>query len=97
MDVVKFKAFEDLVLENSFGILDSATVEIDVEIGFPDGDGDGWYEFYNDDDDYWYAEGYLRFEDGELVDYDGCYNLPLCIQDKIIEKGYKYEHYDRKA
>jgi len=98
----EFKATLNLVMENSFGILDKEDkVEVKVILGirerevFPYCDkeesGTGWFEIYDikTGGENWYAEGGLWFEDNGLVDYDGVFSLPECIEEKLKELNYK--------
>lgn len=48
----------------------------------------GYFES-NSDDEFDYVEGGLWFEDGELVDFDGCGILPEEVGEAINELGYK--------
>jgi hypothetical protein len=85
-----FKYTESLVSENSYTILDKEdNVELDVTIGIKDEEY-GYFEFYDikTGGDSWYAEGGLWFKGKELVDYDGVFDLPDFIKDKLIELGY---------
>lgn len=85
-----FKIVSSMVLENSFGIIDKEkSVELDVTIGF-NSDEYGWFEFYdiNTGGNTWYAEGGLSFENKELIDYDGVFELPDFIIEKLEELGY---------
>jgi len=60
-----------------------ASVYIDTE------DGDGSWEYQSDEDDEeTYSEGGLWFEGKELVDYDGCYELPQEVAMAVKELGY---------
>ena len=88
-----FVAVQSLQLENSFGVIDhEKNVELDVTIGMHDNER-GFFEFSdkktggND----WYAEGYLFFEGNRLVDYDGVFELPKFITDKLQEVGFNVD------
>lgn len=94
MEKYTFNAKEHLSLENSFGVISSHNLDIEVTIGFNDKDN-GWFEIvpdnvYDDVDNFdsYYAEGQLIFEDKKLVDYDGVFALPWCIIDFLQDKGY---------
>jgi len=51
---------------------------------------DGSWEFQSDEDDEeTYSEGCLLFENKELIDYDGCYELPKEVEMAVNELGYK--------
>ena len=85
-----FEVTSDLTLENSFTVLDSQNkVELEVTIGIKSEDY-GWFEFYDKKTggNRWHAEGGLWFEDKVLTDYDGVFDLPDFIIDKLKELGY---------
>ena len=53
-------------------------------------DDSGSWEYQSDEDDEeTYYEGGLWFEGKELVDYDGCFELPEEVAVAIKELGYK--------
>ena len=92
----EFKATLNLVMENSFGILDKEDkVEVKVILGIRELDneesGKGWFEVYDikTGGEKWHMEGGLWFNQGALVDYDGCFSLPECIEEKLKELNYK--------
>lgn len=85
-----FKTIQNLVLENSFGVVDSEnSVELEVTVGIKSEDY-GWFELYdtksggND----WYAEGSLEIEGKSIVGYDGVFCLSEPVIDKLKEWGY---------
>ena len=89
----EFKAVESLRLENSFGtIKEQENIELNVTIGIND-EGYGWFEVYDieTEGNEWYAEGGLWFKDKEVVDYDGVFALPNCVEEKLKELGYTHE------
>lgn len=52
-------------------------------------DGEGSWEYQSDDnDEETYSDGGLWFDGKELVDYDGCYELPEEVMLAIKERGY---------
>ena len=55
--------------------------------------GNGNFEFYDlkTGGNEWYAEGSLYFEDKELIDFDGCFDIPNPMKDKLIELGYSVD------
>jgi len=59
--------------------------EIFTKKGIPSG-----FEIYSieDPEDY-YAEGEIVIEGNEITDYDGVYELPKEIEEKLNELGYK--------
>ena len=72
---------------NSFGtIAEAKDVELTVDIGFSPSTGRGWFEFYDEGQD-WYASGELRITDGVLVDYDGVFALPDFVMDWLQMQG----------
>lgn len=87
----KFKATLNLVMENSFGILDKENkVEVNVTLGIRES-GTGWFEVYDikTGGEKWHMEGGLWFQDNALTDYDGVFSLPECIEEKLKELNYK--------
>ena len=79
-----------LSASNSFGqTRKPRKVELDVTVGIKD-NGDGWFELYDIETggDDWYAEGGLWFDGKTLTDYDGIFELPKFIVDKLNELGY---------
>jgi hypothetical protein len=72
---------------NSFGtIAEAKDVELTVDVGFSPSTGRGWFEFYDEGED-WYAEGTLSIRDGVLVDYDGVFALPDFVMDWLQMQG----------
>lgn len=61
-------------------------VEVVINIG-PDGEGDFEYSVDGGVEDY--IEGYLYVEDNEVVDFDGCYDLPRAVKMTLSELGIK--------
>lgn len=85
-----------LSLANSFGVIDrQKNVTLEFNIGLHDGGETGWFEFYDTrtGGELWYAEGMLWFERDKLVDYDGVFELPIEIIDKLDEIGYDVEDF----
>jgi|688.fasta_scaffold25578_6 hypothetical protein len=85
-----FQVVEDLVMENSFGVLHSQDqVTLEVTIGFNNAER-GWFELYDIESggNKWHAEGMLCFTDKVLTEYDGVFELLPCILDKLEELGY---------
>jgi hypothetical protein len=88
-----FKVTKSLSLENSFGtIKQEEDIEIDVTVGINDEDS-GWFELYDVETggEDWYAEGGLEFDGMDIVGYDGVFELPDFIVNKLVELGYKDE------
>lgn len=83
-------ATETLNLENSFGLVATKkNVKVNYSLWIID-DSHGGFELDGGSDD-WYAEGGLWFEGMDLVDYDGVFELPKTIIDKLQELGYNTE------
>ncbi len=61
-----------------------AWVKLDI-----DGEYGSWEFQEDEDDEETYSEGGLWFEGMELVDYDGCFELPEEVAAAIKELGYK--------
>ena len=65
---------------------------LEVTVGI-NSDGRGWFESYDLESggvDY-YVEGGLWFDGMELTDYDGVYDLPTAVKDRLIEWGYQVD------
>lgn len=86
----------DLSLDNSFGrIASEKNVSILFTLGIHEGGRTGWFEFYDAQTGGidWYAEGMLWFDGKTLMDYDGVYDLPIEIVNKLDELGYDVEDF----
>lgn len=60
--------------------------ETDITI-YADGTGD--FEYYVDlDEDDYYIEGALTLEGKEVIDFDGCFDLPQEVKTALTEHGY---------
>ncbi len=84
---------ETLTLENSFGMM---AREEDVMVDYTiDIDGDkGSFELHGGSDE-WYAEGGIFIEDGGYVTgYDGIFELPKAIINKLKALGYNTDLVD---
>ena len=83
---------ENLILENSFGVIDKEDkVEIEVTVKIT-GSTYGYFEIHDTETggDNWYASGGLWFEcNKELQDYDGVFQLIPQVIELIRELGYK--------
>ena len=85
-----FEVSYSLSLGNSFGTLKTEDgVMLEVIVGTNDDDY-GWFEFYDIESggEEWYAEGGLWFNDKTLTDYDGVFELPSFVTEKLKEWGY---------
>lgn len=85
-----FQTTESLVLENSYAVIASEdNVQLEITVGINDEEY-GWFEMYDIESEgiEWYAEGGLIFEGKTLVDYDGVFDLPTPILNKLEEWGY---------
>jgi hypothetical protein len=85
-----FEVSYSLALGNSFGTLKTEDdVLLEVTVGTNDDDY-GWFEFYDIESggEEWYAEGGLWFNDKTLTDYDGVFELPSFVTEKLKEWGY---------
>jgi hypothetical protein len=89
--VIEFKSTQNLSLQNSFNtIKKESNVKLNCILGINSIDY-GYFEIYDEltRGDKWYAEGGLWFDNMELSDYDGVFALPICIENKLKELGYK--------
>jgi hypothetical protein len=81
--------------QNSVGVLNEKdNVKLTVTVTMDTEKGSGGFEFYDDETggEDWYAEGgiWLHKENKEQVcDYDGVFDLPDFIKDKLNEWGIK--------
>jgi hypothetical protein len=85
---------EDLVMENSFGIIrKEKNVEVTYNVTLPR-DGYGSFEIFDNASggENWYAEGGLWFKDKELTDYDGVFALLPTIIAILEGNGYDCEY-----
>ena len=67
-----------------------------VEFKFDNGawvsiDSDTWECQSDEDDDESYCSGGLWFEEKDLVDYDGCFELPKEVKIALIHLGYNLQ------
>ena len=88
-----FEATQSLSLDTSYGsIRQQKDVELQVTVGIKDADS-GWFELYDEETggDDWYAEGGLEFDGMNVVGYDGCFELPNVVSDKLVELGYSLD------
>jgi hypothetical protein len=88
-----FEATQSLALCSSYGtIRQEKDVKLSVTVGIKD-QHSGWFEIYDikTGGEVWYAEGGLDFDGMDLVGYDGCFDLPNVIVDKLKELGYNDE------
>lgn len=86
-----FKVTQNLALSNSFGTIATENgVLLTCTIWLID-KYRGAFEFYDDESggNNWYASGSLSFRGNYLVDYDGCFNLPDFITNKLEEEGFR--------
>lgn len=81
--------------QNSFGIIASEKdCQLEFTIRIHDGEKTGSFELADvkTGGNKWYAEGGLWFDEKELVDYDGVFELPEEILDKLEEWGFNVEY-----
>jgi hypothetical protein len=91
--VENFKAKQSLVLSNSFGVINKEKdVELDVTVGIGD-DESGYFELYDtlSGGDNWYAEGSIQFDGKNVIGYDGVFDLPDVVKNKLVEMGYNID------
>ena len=87
----KWVGVTSLAWETSSGLISQKVAkETSFEIGICDETSKGWFEFYDIDSkgEDFHAEGGLWFKEKELIDYDGVFELPETIFDKLGEMGY---------
>ena len=90
---IRFEATQGLRLSTSYGdVKTEKNVRLDCSINIK---GDrGSFEIYDikTGGEDWYAEGGLWFKEKELIDYDGVFALPKCIESKLIELEYSLDN-----
>lgn len=89
-----YQVVVDLRLDNSYGLIKTEDgVELDCTVGVHEDGESGWFEAYDVEEggEDWYMEGGLEIEGKEVVGYDGCFELPSFITDKLVEMGYSVE------
>jgi hypothetical protein len=94
----KFFAIQSLSLENSFGTIKVENdVKLEVTVCIKDGTY-GWFEISDVDSggEEWHAEGGLWFDNKTLTDYDGVFELPVVVTDKLKEWGYITEEVEEE-
>ena len=75
--------------KETFEVITSRGTKLEVTVNINNGNY-GWFELYDIEtggEDV-YAEGGLWFKGKYLVDYDGVFELPKYIMDKLVEMGY---------
>lgn len=93
MKKAEFDVTTDLTLQTSAGIIDQEEqVQLHVTVCLKDPDY-GWFEIYDHKTggEDWYAEGSLRIDDNELIDYDGVFDLPFFVKTQLREWGIKVD------
>lgn len=77
------KIVKKLICRAEFTFDNGAWVNVDCPAG---GYGNGSWEYQSDaDDEETYSEGSLIFENYELVDYDGCLEIPREVVMAVME------------
>ena len=82
--------------EETFKTVNSKGTELEVTVGIKN-EGYGWFEVYDIETggEHIYCEGGLWFytDNGVtyLQDYDGVYELPKSVEDKLVEWGYSMD------
>jgi len=89
----QFEATIGLSMGNSFGTIKTEdNVKLHCTLGIKD-QFSGWFEIYDikTGGESWYAEGSIDFHHKYVTGYDGCFDLPLPIKEKLVELGYSLE------
>lgn len=89
---IRFEATESLRMSNSFvTVREEENIKLDVSINIKDERGS--FEIYDikTGGEDWHAEGGLWFKGKDLVDYDGVFALPKCIESKLTELEYNLD------
>jgi uncharacterized protein YabN with tetrapyrrole methylase and pyrophosphatase domain len=90
-----FEAIEGLSLETTHGrITSEKDVVLEVTIGYTAEKDYGYFELYDvkTGGDKWYAEGGLWFDNEELTDYDGVFELPPFVWEYLEQKGFNVDY-----
>lgn len=90
-----FEVIKGLSLETSYGrVASEKDVVLEVTIGYDAEKEYGYFEFYDvkTGGDKWYAEGGLWFENEELYDYDGVFELPTFVWEMLEKKGFNVDY-----
>lgn len=93
---ITFQVTRDLNMSTAYSTLYSEkNVLIECNLRFRD-ETYGSFELYDDETggDHWYAEGGLWIEDKVITGYDGVFELPDFILDKLAELGYDISEVD---
>lgn len=88
----EFKVVQNVAMETSAGLV-APRVKRTMDFTVCVENGRGWFELYDEEtsgEDF-YAEGCLIFSGKELIDYDGIFDLPSEILDKLEERGYNVD------
>tara|TARA_R110002020_G_scaffold138762_2_gene309271 strand:- start:1367 stop:1654 length:288 start_codon:yes stop_codon:yes gene_type:complete len=89
---IKFKTTikktENICLENSWGNTEREKKEVTYNIEVDAVKQYGFFEMYCDNGQVYYAEGGLWFTGGVLTDYDGIFDLPNTIKEKLTDWGF---------
>lgn len=90
---ITFEAVESLSLANSYGTIKKEK-DINLHVSIKIKNGKGGFEVYDTKTGGldWYGEGGLWFKGKYLVDYDGVFSLPKCVESKLIELGYSLDN-----
>lgn len=80
-------------MQNSFSSWGHKEVLMKYNVNYNPERDYGSFEIYDLDSggNDFYSEGGLWFRDGELVDYDGIFSLPIPVLDKLEEWGLNVE------
>lgn len=82
-----FTVKTDYTIENSFGVIDSGdNVDMEITLEVDTENEHGWFELYIEEEDI-YDEGTLEIEGNKITGYDGVFDLPKEITDKLVEWG----------
>lgn len=93
---VEFNETLSVSLDTSFGTIKRENdVNLHITVGI-NSDTYGWFEVYDEETggNEWYAEGGLWFDNKELTDYDGVFELPQPVINKLKELGYDTSYVD---
>jgi len=86
-----FKVNTPVALETSYAVIDkSDSEEMEITVGVDDDEQYGYFEMYDikTGGERFYAEGGLWFDDKQLTDYDGVFELSQHVMDKLKAWGY---------
>ena len=87
--VIEWEAVQNVAMETSYGLM-HPRIQRTMNYAISIGDDHSWFEMHDEESggEDFYAEGVLEFNGKRLTGYDGVFELPDEIVNKIVELGY---------